>query len=172
MNGPILDILLNLIVLSGLIGVLLLMWILIISMIGLFLKEVKTTPKFRAWDKIRNRISEVERIYIDTKGVRLRDENGEYWRRFDDVILMQSTGLVDKNGKEIFEGDVVEFEDADDIENVYTNRGVVEWCQGGFTVTNRATVSMDDLLDGDKLELEIISNIHANPELVEGVENE
>ncbi|HFI0137683.1 TPA: YopX family protein [Streptococcus suis] len=124
-------------------------------------------PKFRAWDKIRNRISEVERIYIDTKGVRLRDENGEYWRRSDDVILMQSTGLVDKNGKEIFEGDVVEFEDADDIENVYTNRGVVEWCQGGFTVTNRATVSMDDLLDGDKLELEIIGNIYENLELVE-----
>lgn len=69
--------------------------------------------------------------------------------------------------KEIFEGDVVEFEDADDIENVYTNRGVVEWCQGGFTVTNRATVSMDDLLDGDKLELEIIGNIYENLELVE-----
>ncbi|MFM0581795.1 hypothetical protein [Streptococcus suis] len=45
MNGPILDILLNLIVLSGLIGMLLLIWILIIGMIGLFLKEVKTTPK-------------------------------------------------------------------------------------------------------------------------------
>lgn len=59
------------------------------------------------------------------------------------------------------------FEDADDIENVYTNRGVVEWCQGGFTVTNRATVSMDDLLDGDKLELEIIGNIYENLELVE-----
>ncbi|HEL9636022.1 hypothetical protein [Streptococcus suis] len=45
MNGPILDILLNLIVLSGLIGMLLLIWVLIISMVGLFLKEVKTIPK-------------------------------------------------------------------------------------------------------------------------------
>ncbi|WP_290438409.1 hypothetical protein [Streptococcus suis] len=40
MNGPILDILLNLIVLSGLIGMLLLIWVLIISMVGLFFKNI------------------------------------------------------------------------------------------------------------------------------------
>ncbi|MGC4385458.1 hypothetical protein ABXW34_06070 [Streptococcus suis] len=40
MNGPILDILLNLIVLSGLIGVLLIIWVLIISMVGLFFKNI------------------------------------------------------------------------------------------------------------------------------------
>ncbi|HEM4739796.1 TPA: hypothetical protein U1063_002114 [Streptococcus suis] len=45
MNGSILDTLFDLIVLSGLIGVLLLIWILIISMIVLLLKGVKTTPK-------------------------------------------------------------------------------------------------------------------------------
>ncbi|HFI0723653.1 TPA: YopX family protein [Streptococcus suis] len=124
-------------------------------------------PKFRAWDKIRNRISEVERIYIDTKGVRLRDENGEYWRRFDDVILMQSTGLFDKNGQEIFEGDVVKIMDEDgdsEISAVTFKHGA-----SGMTITGVfvpfVTMIVEATVD---YTLEIISNIHANPELVEG----
>ncbi|HEM6413822.1 TPA: hypothetical protein U2D29_002443 [Streptococcus suis] len=139
-------------------------------------------PKFRAWDKIRNRISEVERIYIDTKGVRLRDENGEYWRRFDDVILMQSTGLVDKNGKEIFEGDVFTYLD-DDNNPIYENI-VVKFGQhtnmdtiyergpvyiGLYVETQKgtATLEIDSMYNDCEGRLTIIGNIYENPELVE-----
>lgn len=125
-------------------------------------------PKFRVWDTVKKAMSEVQAIvYTEERVYPIYSKVIRRYIPFSEAILMQSTGLFDVNGKEIFEGDVVEFEDADDIENVYTNRGVVEWCQGGFTVTNRATVSMDDLLDGDKLELEIIGNIYENLELVE-----
>ena len=118
-------------------------------------------PKFRAWDKNTKKMNGMAEIY------RNRKQEIELLPRDDNIIFMQSTGLYDKNGVEIFEGDIVEFEDADDIENVYINQGVIEWCQGGFTVSNRTTVTMDDLLDEDTLEVTIIGNVYQNPELME-----
>lgn len=87
----------------------------------------------------------------------------------DDKYLMQSTGLKDKNGVEIFEGDVVQFEDCYiESDFLYINKGIVEWSQGRFTVTNRDSVEMEDLLDGELLDVTIIGNIYENPELMEG----
>ena len=121
------------------------------------------TPKFRAWDSWRKRMSVVDRIYIDTEGVRLYDDFGEYWRDFRDAKLMQSTGLKDKNGKEIFEGDIVQFEDCYEVSDfLYINTGIIEWCQGGFHVTNRDSVLMEDSLD-----VTIFGNIYENKELLD-----
>ena len=96
-------------------------------------------------------------------------EEKKDWLHFDDYeCLMQSTGLFDKSGKEIYEGDVVQFEDCSEASHfLYINTGIVEWCQGGFHVTNRDSVSMEDLLDGDVLDVKIIGNIYENPELLE-----
>lgn len=83
----------------------------------------------------------------------------------------QSTGLFDENGVEIFEGDVVQFEDCYiESDFLYINKGIVKWSQGRFTVTNRDSVEMEDLLDGELLDVTIIGNIYENPELMEAEE--
>lgn len=125
-------------------------------------------PKFRAWNKKLKEMFEVSFIDFDTKLIGLNIDLEIIIFDFDDVILMQSTGLFDKHGQEIFERDVVQFEDCyTESDFMYINKGIVEWSQGSFTVTNRDSVKMEDLLDGELLDVTIIGNVHENPELLE-----
>ena len=129
-------------------------------------------PKFRAWLKGDKEMVDVDEIAFRTNWIRVFYELNYYWFKFDDVKLMQSTGLFDKNGQEIFEGDVVQFEDCYiESDFLYINKGIVEWSQGRFTITNRDYVEMEDLLDGEILDVIIIGNIYENPEFLE-VNNE
>lgn len=132
-------------------------------------------PKFRAWMKSLKWMCDVTNISFDSKLVDICQQGDterctEISVEFDEneIELMQSTGLKDNNGKEIFEGDVVQFEDCSEASDfLYINTGIVEWCQGGFHVTNRDSVSMEDLLEGDVLDVKIIGNIFENKELLE-----
>lgn len=137
-------------------------------------------PKFRAWIKTEKRMIETDDLLdidyeyneVQTQEVYfvngLPDDRDLERFSFEDVILMQSTGLKDKNGKEIFEGDIVQFEDCYEVSDfLYINTGIIEWCQGGFHVTNRDSVLMGDLLDGDSLDVTIIGNIYENKELLD-----
>ena len=129
--------------------------------------------KYRAWDKHGQKMFANDELIIWNGNVYANDSkkltcnNLKGWS-IDDEYLMQSTGLRDKNGKEIFEGDIVQFEDCyTETDFLYVNTGIVEWSQGSFTITNRDSVEMGDLLDGEFLDVTIIGNVYENPELLE-----
>lgn len=129
--------------------------------------------KFRAWDKLRKRTSEVDRIYVDTGGAQLRDDFGLYWRKINDVILEQYTGLKDKNGIGIYEGDVVKVKHKDWIELTIH---VVKWFGDEEYPAFDLSPGIDETMNGfalavqsDLFSIKIIGNIHENPELLEGV---
>ena len=123
-------------------------------------------PKYRAWDSWRKRMSVVDRIYIDTEGVRLYDDFGEYWRDFRDVELMQSTGLKDKNGKEVFIGDIIKCTRGC-LHEVY-----IEKEYGGTYLGGMPAIYLSRLLGGYAWteDEEIIGNVYENPELLEDEE--
>ena len=91
----------------------------------------------------------------------------------DNNTIGQFTGLHDKNGKEIYEGDIVLYEDWEMAyegggNDSFINKGIIEYveCNCCFNVTERQTVELQDVLYKDNESLEVIGNIYDNPELL------
>lgn len=126
-------------------------------------------PKFRAWDKRKNVMRDVAVLHFTKNG---KTNFIEYWinptelksYHVRNIDLMQSTGLKDKNGVEIFEGDLVEHDDNlngdwetfEACEVVYDKdyaQFCFKWDAGNFLTDYR--------------NLNVIGNIYENPELLE-----
>ena len=133
-------------------------------------------PNFRAWDNNRKlMIDEVVVIdlYNECIGYLYPSKivQGEIVSRLpiNDVIIMQSTGLFDKNGKEIFEGDIVE----NTTQTVYLrHKFEVVWNKNyaSYQLMNNGFTS-NIPLEEHFMSYEVIGNIYENPELLE-VDNE
>ena len=64
-------------------------------------------PKFRAWLKNDKEMIDADEIHWDRDRLDFIGDGITFVRKADEVILMQSTGLQDKNGQEVFVGDII-----------------------------------------------------------------
>ena len=138
--------------------------------------------KFKAWDKLNKEMFNVEimdfqerKVYKDTVS----------YRKFNDIELMQYTGLKDKNEKEIYEGDVVKLVhtgieiSADRLEDLKRFVGIIKYENGIFKIvkTEKSLIEskyfemeqkkVSEIFIYSKLyDLEVVGNIYENPELL------
>ena len=128
-------------------------------------------PKFRAWVKLEKIMLPVGEIDFDYEFAYLDEGNGYRCERdFDEIELMQFTGIKDKNGKEIYEGDIVKFPEFNG--DIYVTP--VVWDNScacfGVSFTGKYPTSFDYLEEfyTELKNIEVVGNIWENPGLLRG----
>mgnify|MGYP005764324815 CR=1 FL=1 len=118
--------------------------------------------KFRAWDSLEGKMySWTELLNQNLKNIFTIPEQCGY-------NIMQYTGLKDKNGKEIYEGDIIFVKGETKLLDI---KGKVEYSNilAQFIITNTGNIVNEAELLGDYEEedIEKIGNVYDNPELLE-----
>ena len=129
-------------------------------------------PKYRAWDSVEKKF--VEHFFITDNGLICNMEKPTSDSKLlipiekSELILMQSTGLFDKNGKEIFEGDVVRMRNPRDRRQIGMFQ-VVRVANSPMLglLCKKLTTEIFNLYEHMRNYYEVKGNIYENPELLE-----
>lgn len=126
-------------------------------------------PKFRVWDKLDKEIYGVEEINWFNGEFDFIGDAITFKRDADEVELMQSTGLFDKEGTEVFEGDIIAIE----VEEIETpiNAKIFQNNKIGMLMfhvfEDNEDVPMVELLEDNSVAFAVIGNIYENKELLD-----
>lgn len=128
--------------------------------------------KFRAWDKKeRDWTKHIYPCFNDVWAITIKPQ-------WEDIIIMQFTGIKDKKGKEVYEGDIVILHDAFERPEYDTSSKTdliaqVIWYDSGWHIKynyeNKRGYELDYFAkdsDNNPEDFEVIGNIYKNPELL------
>lgn len=121
-------------------------------------------PKYRAWSILASRMYIVNGLHFDRGMVQYaNDDNAIRFIKLENIILMQSTGLHDKNGREVFVGDIIKCTRGCPHE-VYLEKEY-----GGTYIGGMPAIYLKGIREGYAWTgaEEILGNIYENPELLE-----
>lgn len=127
-------------------------------------------PRYRAWDKEFKEMVRVDALVFDEQIIKTTYKNGNVVKEdLKNYVLMQSTGLTDKNGKEIFEGDIIAIE----VEDIEAPINAKVFCNNEIGVLmfhvfeDNEDVPMVELLEDNSVAFAVAGNIWEHPELAE-----
>lgn len=127
--------------------------------------------RFRAWDVEFKEMVQVDALVFDEQLIKATYKNGNVVKEdLKNYVLMQSTGLKDKNGKEIFEGDILTTGKRTGVVKNHRTLGFYindargdNWWFG----SDVDLAEFEDFTRDVARKIGILGNIYTNPELVE-----